>query len=375
MTWRPSPEPVRYDRPRVARLQPLKDAVSRLGLPPLRRRKLTGILSALEMQIEDGGDAPDINALLLDALRAALRHQAAGGRLAVALRAIDAFEQAEAHRWEQVRAGTLPPIELTPEERLDDLMQEGYRLLDARRTAAACDRWLEAWDLVKRLAGPETRTATAFDRAHPLVQSVFNWCQDLEMELGNAGAGDSAYDEHRLRYAREFLVRFPDSDTLFWINFTRAQGEALWRLGRRAEAETVYAALVERFPAEAWGYIGWADQYWLGENSPKAYDAAEAILRRALVHPGVQDRRDVLERLEELYDVWGKPREQAAVAAQLAGVRAWSGALPPAPSLPAPAPAARGFLPPKKPGRNAPCWCGSGKKYKACHLDADRRPT
>jgi len=25
-----------------------------------------------------------------------------------------------------------------------------------------------------------------------------------------------------------------------------------------------------------------------------------------------------------------------------------------------------------KPGRNDPCWCGSGKKYKKCHLDADR---
>src|SRR5450759_802013 len=24
-----------------------------------------------------------------------------------------------------------------------------------------------------------------------------------------------------------------------------------------------------------------------------------------------------------------------------------------------------------KPGRNDPCWCGSGKKYKKCHLDSD----
>jgi uncharacterized protein YecA (UPF0149 family) len=23
--------------------------------------------------------------------------------------------------------------------------------------------------------------------------------------------------------------------------------------------------------------------------------------------------------------------------------------------------------PTKKPGRNDPCWCGSGKKYKKCH--------
>ena len=26
-----------------------------------------------------------------------------------------------------------------------------------------------------------------------------------------------------------------------------------------------------------------------------------------------------------------------------------------------------------KPGRNDPCWCGSGKKYKNCHIDFDRR--
>jgi hypothetical protein len=25
----------------------------------------------------------------------------------------------------------------------------------------------------------------------------------------------------------------------------------------------------------------------------------------------------------------------------------------------------------ERPGRNAPCWCGSGKKYKKCHLDAE----
>ena len=26
---------------------------------------------------------------------------------------------------------------------------------------------------------------------------------------------------------------------------------------------------------------------------------------------------------------------------------------------------------PRKPGRNDPCWCGSGKKYKKCHLGRD----
>lgn len=26
-------------------------------------------------------------------------------------------------------------------------------------------------------------------------------------------------------------------------------------------------------------------------------------------------------------------------------------------------------------GRNDPCWCGSGQKYKKCHLDRDKQPT
>ncbi len=29
--------------------------------------------------------------------------------------------------------------------------------------------------------------------------------------------------------------------------------------------------------------------------------------------------------------------------------------------------------PAEKPGRNALCWCGSGKKYKKCHLHEDEK--
>jgi tetratricopeptide (TPR) repeat protein len=39
----------------------------------------------------------------------------------------------------------------------------------------------------------------------------------------------------------------------------------------------------------------------------------------------------------------------------------------PAPQLPA----VVGAAPRSKPGRNDPCWCGSGKKYKNCHLKND----
>ena len=44
----------------------------------------------------------------------------------------------------------------------------------------------------------------------------------------------------------------------------RAEAEAWWSLGERAQAEARYEALMARMPNFAWGYIGLADCYWLG---------------------------------------------------------------------------------------------------------------
>ncbi len=41
----------------------------------------------------------------------------------------------------------------------------------------------------------------------------------------------------------------------------------------------------------------------------------------------------------------------------------------PLPNMPPIAP--RTEPPKRKPNRNDPCWCGSGKKYKYCHMDND----
>jgi hypothetical protein len=318
MTWKPSNEPVRYDRARVERTDAMSMEIDRLGLPLNRQRKLLGILNALIGQIEDGGDSPEVNRLLLEALRAAVRHQVGERRARAALRAIDRFEQAETKRWEMVKAGTLPPIELTPQDQLDELMQEGYRLLDAGQLAAACDKWLETWEQIKKMATSEMRSADAFDAAYPgMMQCVFNWSDDLEMELGNAGLDDPVYHEHRVRYVREFLAQFPDEDEDRHVMFRRAEGEALWRLGRQAEAEAVYQDLVNRFPDKGWAYIGWSDEYYLWSGRAKDYASGEAILLRALDRPNLEDRVDVLDRLVGLYKEWGKPDKQAAAAAQL----------------------------------------------------------
>ncbi len=138
----------------------------------------------------------------------------------------------------------------------------------------------------------------------------------------------------------------------------------------------MFGALVERLPDEAWGYIGWADRYWLLDDSPKEYATAEAILRRALDRPNLQDRTDLLERLADMYDAWGKPAERDAVWTEIEALQERHEPRP----KPVP-PAVPDFLPReivaaparRKFGRNDPCWCGSGLKYKRCHLRADRQ--
>ena len=43
------------------------------------------------------------------------------------------------------------------------------------------------------------------------------------------------------------------------------------------------------------------------------------------------------------------------------------------PPRPAPLPDPKPILIGRKLGRNDPCWCGSGKKYKKCHLAQDEK--
>ncbi len=59
-------------------------------------------------------------------------------------------------------------------------------------------------------------------------------------------------------------------------------------------------------------------------------------------------QRKKLDEAEQLAEIWRKPL-QAALRMRSSGILADN----------------------PQPGRNEPCWCGSGKKYKKCHLRAD----
>jgi hypothetical protein len=51
---------------------------------------------------------------------------------------------------------------------LESLVKAGYGLQqEFRQVALACDKWLEAWELVKQMTRPEMWTTDAFDQAYP----------------------------------------------------------------------------------------------------------------------------------------------------------------------------------------------------------------
>jgi tetratricopeptide (TPR) repeat protein len=179
------------------------------------------------------------------------------------------------------------------------------------------------------------------------------------------------------------IAQFPDVGDNRYLNLRRAEGEALWRLGRQSEAEAVYRALVEKQPDEAWAYIGWSDEYYLGSRTAKEYEKGETILLQALARPNLENRADALERLVDLYEEWGKPEKQAPFLIEQEEILGRKVTPKKLKSSPAKGKLAQLFgssrsKPPKpdktkKLRRNDPCWCGSGKKYKNCHLESDKR--
>lgn len=267
------------------------------------------------------------------------------------------------------------------------LVDQGYDFVDDVNPIEACNCWLRAWVLVKELKRPEMRLTESFSYVyyHYLYQPLEYWTDELAVELHNAGLDDPHYHELRLQYIDDYFEQFPDELKENAVTFLPGKGEALWQLGRREEAEAQYAAIVKNYPDDAWGYIGWSDEYWLLNSSAKDYAKAEAILLQALERPTLADRLYALERLHSLYEEWEKDEEAAQVAQEMEKARnqrrVKQSRLPEYIRHPPPIPDELLYPSslieevrkrPQQLGRNEPCWCGSGKKYKKCHWLANQ---
>lgn len=77
-----------------------------------------------------------------------------------------------------------------------------------------------------------------FDDRFPMYQSLFNWCQDLEDALWNAGLEDRELLRARIVVCEEALRRFPDESQLMVENRRRALAESYFELGQTREGRS-----------------------------------------------------------------------------------------------------------------------------------------
>jgi tetratricopeptide (TPR) repeat protein len=186
---------------------------------------------------------------------------------------------------------------------VDAKMQKGYSLLEKGQTKAACDIWLTVWEDLKLRLTPDIRSIKDTERIFSGLQSVFNWCSDLEMELHNTGLKDPSYFEKLVKYAQEFCTLLPDSPDIFIQNMKTAEAESYFYLGQVEQGEAAFNALSVNYPDNPWPLIIWGDLCCSSrfDQSVRNVEKAMALYNRALqVVTDEGDKEAIQQRLDEI---------------------------------------------------------------------------
>jgi tetratricopeptide (TPR) repeat protein len=283
-------------------------------------------------------------------------------------------------------------------ELLDDKIQNGYREQEHDQSACAAT-WLDAWSDVLRLCDATSiGSIEDFDERFPMTQSLYNWSQDLEDALWNAGLDDRELLNARIAVCEEALRRFRNEDQLMVENRRRALAESYFGVGETEKAEELFESWLAADPRWGFGWIGWASGYLPHAGRPRDYGRAEELLNRGYSTPGVRDRDAIADWLQILCEDTGEAKEFGQQARKLrrqpppvsvsrrfeladaddetATVRetvtmSFGDEGLPLAQLPGAMRAATAKAPggparATKVGRNAPCPCGSGTKFKKC---------
>lgn len=177
---------------------------------------------------------------------------------------------------------------------------------------------------------------------------VTNWLLNLSIDLARCGLVDEAAELGRV-----------------WANVTERElflshrAVILAEAGRKAQAHEQIDEVLCLYPANVWVRMNVADaQLALDE-----LDSAELNCRLALkMADNDGDRKEILERFIALMEKLGRMDEAEKLKAARESLRKQYVTADREPILSTPYRRAE-----PKVGRNDPCPCGSGKKYKKCH--------
>ncbi len=77
-------------------------------------------------------------------------------------------------------------------EMLDDWIEKGYQY-SQKDHIQACEIWLKAWETFKANFDLNKLSINEVDAIFGGTQSLFNWCQNFEIELHNASIDDKKF--------------------------------------------------------------------------------------------------------------------------------------------------------------------------------------
>lgn len=195
----------------------------------------------------------------------------------------------------------LAPAGILSMEQISDLIDKGFEFLDKDDSRSACDVWLGAWDAIKLKIKPEFKNMEYLDKQYKGSFFISNFCQDLELELYNAGLQDSAYFEKRIKYCKEFCSFFPDEDELKIHNMRRSIIESYVNLNKFDEAQKELDSLVADYPNNPWSYIEYGDMYRFENDLIKDSMKAKEFYSKALMFAKDEiDKIAAEERIEDL---------------------------------------------------------------------------
>jgi uncharacterized protein YchJ len=126
-------------------------------------------------------------------------------------------------------------------EMIDDSIQDGYEDIEDRNYRDGIEKWEKAWNMIISIVPPHIKSVEDVDKFIPvLTQNIFNWCQDFEVELGNAGTEDDSFYLKRIKYCQDFCRIFPNSNESIIKNMRRAEAESYTELKDRETANKLF---------------------------------------------------------------------------------------------------------------------------------------
>jgi tetratricopeptide (TPR) repeat protein len=274
------------------------------------------------------------------------------------------------------------------------LVEVLFGVADVAKELGDRDREGEWWGLGMALLEEIARSPTI----SPLL-----YYEDIFVELGR----QLSYNDDReaidwYKRALAHNLRHNEGSAISW--FLRELAEVYLAVGDTEAGLGLWAALLRHDPADIWIYNSialTADRFGLIEIGTEAIQRGLELLDQRGDPHHLRDQ--LSERLEKMPTAEQQGREAEVAPAVLAELREaltldfdagqshpldelCRALVPDLDQTPVkrpmtpddlPLPDRAEYLqllqpPARKPGRNDPCWCGSGKKYKRCHMRSDR---